>query len=702
MLGCYLHDNRRGYMKAILIGILIIALSGVGTAASPSTSGVDLLSASTVGESKLYQFEAASNTTEQAPDVPPRHQDPDTIEDKSNLNQLERALSRSLNRKLSVSSNRLNNSEYQRARELLGEEYRVDLQRYSAIAEETDSGPKLTQYRTAQSTNQEYVNSTEKYERAKRAYEQARTSGSEQAARSAARELVTAADDINRTSDETIQAYQALDNSTNTNFTDEVQRVETRRAEAQQTREEITDDQLVETTLSVTANQSDVSFTEPLLIRGRLQTVANDSVESQRVELTVNERSYTVALDSTGTFQQQVKPNDIWESGPIEIQYIPDTQSPYLGATATPSVTVTPTPTAVTVENITQSATYDDPLRVRGTLTAAAAGAPVPGAPVTLRIDGQPLETVQTTSGGQFQITGRVPPRVPAGTVPANVGLEPSQLALTPSVSEIPVEIAPTETNLTLSARPAAAGEMIVSGELRSVRGRAVPGMPVSVEIDNTTVGSVNTSQQGQFNDRFVLPETTDSSGAVHISTRFTGSESNLEAATARTSVGVSIFDTSSSDSSEYLTILLLLLGVVSIIAILVALWLWWWSSSEQSNPKRPSVVEDSSGATSDSAKSDRLLTAADEALQEGASESAAKLAYTAVREHFDSDVPVSETATHWEWYQACAATGVDQLSEIQSLIEDFEQVTFAPPTDQTTEISDRMVSTAHQLIETE
>ena len=69
------------------------------------------------------------------------------------------------------------------------------------------------------------------------------------------------------------------------------------------------------------------------------------------------------------------------------------------------------------------------------------------------------------------------------------------------------------------------------------------------------------------------------------------------------------------------------------------------------------------------------------------------------MRRYFSTSVEANEAATHWEWYQACTTAGVDQLSDIQSLIEDFEQVTFAPPSEQTKAVADRVVSTARKLI---
>jgi len=223
--------------------------------------------------------------------------------------------------------------------------------------------------------------------------------------------------------------------------------------------------------------------------------------------------------------------------------------------------------------------------------------------------------------------------------------------------------------------------------------------MPVAVTIDDTTVGTIETDQAGTFNETFVLPETTDTSGTVDIRAQFLGAESNLEAATATTTVSVNVFDTTTVGNPARL---LLLLGLVSVAVAIAGWWLWRRSPTEQPTTSVAPTSERDGEINTETPDSEFLLEAANEALEEGSGESAAKLAYAAVRRYIGSEVVVSESATHWEWYQACTAAGLDQLSELRSFTEDFEQVTFAPTTDQTMETADRMVSTARQLIANE
>jgi len=681
-------------LSCVFIGILLVASSGVAAAMStPVSTGA---STPLVGGTVVLQSgSGAANTT----DLPPPHRNPDTIEDSSDLSRLESVLSGSLNGRLSESLASLDADDYERARELLGDEYTADLERYRGIAEETGSTAQTDDYQTAQTSQQEYVESVAQYEETQQEYEQARESGNDQRARELARELVNTGEEVNRTAERVSQTYQRLDQTTAANFTDEVQTIERRQTTVQRTRQDLTEGQLVETSLSVTASQSSISFTDSLQIRGELRTATGGSIESQRIQLVVDEQSYTVDINPDGTFQQRLQPSDVWQSGPIAVEYVPDPQSVYLGATATLPVSIEPTETTVRIDTLSEQASFDTPVQLQGTLETADTGDPVPAAPVSLRLSGEPTETVRTTTAGEFQIEGNVSPRVPAGQITAQIGLEPSQLALTGSQRESSIEITSTETNLTMTAMPASAGRMAVSGELRSVGDRAVSTMPVRVAIDNTTVGTVATDQTGTFNETFVLPETTDASGAVHIDGAFAGEDSNLEAASATTTVNVGVFDTTTVSNPAGL---LLLLGVVSIVVAISGWWFWRRSPSEQPDTSGANIADRVGEGTVETSDSTLLLTAADEALHEGSSESAAKLAYAAVRRYIGSEVTASETATHWEWYHACTDAGVDQLSVLRSFIEDFEQVTFAPTTEQTMETVDQMISTARQLISDE
>jgi len=286
-------------------------------------------------------------------------------------------------------------------------------------------------------------------------------------------------------------------------------------------------------------------------------------------------------------------------------------------------------------------------------------------------------------------------------------------LALEPSQAETPVQIEPTNTSLTVDAAESAPAEIQVRGQLQSEGGRVVSSMPVSIRIGDTDVTTLQTDDRGRFETTVTPPETVGSGESVIVAAQFSGADSNLQAATATTTLALPQASgsaagggTTGGDSGlrgfpiDALGVLLLI-GIAFVAA--VTGWWLWQRRQVQAVPADTTPTESGTESAPESSErlseTDRLLEAANEALTNQESESAVQFAYIAVRRYFSTSVEANEAATHWEWYQACTTAGVDQLSDIQSLIEDFEQVTFAPPSEQTKAVADRVVSTARKLI---
>jgi hypothetical protein len=293
------------------------------------------------------------------------------------------------------------------------------------------------------------------------------------------------------------------------------------------------------------------------------------------------------------------------------------------------------------------------------------------------------------------------------------VELGSSPLALEPSQTETTVEIEPTNTSLTVDEAESSLTAIQVRGQLQSAGGRVVSSMPVSIRIAETDITTITTDDRGRFETSVTPPETVGSRESVIVTAQFSGVDSNLQADTAtttlalpQTSASTAVGGATGGDSGlGGLSIgslwMLLLLGM-ALVAAVVGWWLWQWRPDETSTADTAPTDSGGNPAPESSerlSETDRLLEAANEALNNQESESAVQFAYIAVRRYFSTSVEANETATHWEWYQACTTAGVDQLSEIQSLIEDFEQVTFAPPTEQTKAVANRVVSTARRLI---
>jgi len=425
----------------------------------------------------------------------------------------------------------------------------------------------------------------------------------------------------------------------------------------------------------------------------------------------IQDQSYTVDLDSSGEFELTVRPEGVWETADdLQLRYSPAGSSEYLGSQANLSVAVEPTATTIELDSVSERASYDEPITVTGTLTATDTGEPVPTAPVELSVAGSRLSTTETTTDGQFEFEGEIPGSVDTGETAATVELSASSLALDHSRAETSVDIAPAETEIAVDATviEEVDTEPLVElrGSLESADGRAVESMPVSLSVAGTEVDVVETDSDGTFVEKVSFPDDADPDEEVLIEATFEGSGSNLESAASSTTVVVpeTVLESVGLEfiSGSQLTVGVLLFGLMVVLGAVGWVFRRQSSTPDQiTTPHSQSDVATENAAAETNAKQD-LLDAAAASLDDGANESAATLAYAAVRRQLDDDVEVGETATPWEWYRGCVAAGVDQLSEVETLVEAFEQVTFAPETAENAAAAQRAVSTARQVVAAE
>lgn len=650
------------------------------------------------------------NSTETADDLPP-HLNPDDVDTAGDLGGLETFLRSGLDGQLADSLANMDEGDYERARAVLGEEYEGDLSRYRDLAADLDTEAQAELFGAAQSEQQEFVDAVESYETTREEYEQAREDGDSERARELARELAAAADSIDSSGEGLSGTYQSLDNETDQDYTEPIENIENRRTEARNTSQQISESELTVTTLSTTTTQSAVSFTDGLSITGELQTDDGDPIDQRQAQFVIQDQSYTVDLDSSGEFELTVRPDGVWETADdLQLRYSPAGSSEYLGSQANLSVAVEPTATTIELDSVSERASYDDPIAVTGTLTATDTGEPVPTAPVELSVAGSQLSTTETTTDGQFEFEGEIPASVDTGETAATVELSASSLALDHSRAETSVDIASTEAEIAVDATviEEADTEPVVElrGSLESADGRAVESMPVSLSVAGTEVDVVETDSDGTFVEQVSFPDDADPDEEVLIEATFEGSGSNLEPAVSSTTVVVpeTVLESvgAGSVSGSQLAVGVLLFGLMVVLGAVGWVFRRQSTTTDQvTTPHSESDVSTENAAAETNAKQD-LLDAAAASLDDGANESAATLAYAAVRRQLDDDVEVGETATPWEWYRGCVAAGVDQLSEVETLVEAFEQVTFAPETAENAAAAQRAVSTARQVVAAE
>ena len=106
-----------------------------------------------IGVSNAQAPESPTNETA----TPPIHQNPDNVSARSNLSELGAHFTGELSTRLIASTANINQSRYERARELIGDEYELNLSDYRAVALELDESERTELFNQIQSDQQQYI-----------------------------------------------------------------------------------------------------------------------------------------------------------------------------------------------------------------------------------------------------------------------------------------------------------------------------------------------------------------------------------------------------------------------------------------------------------------------------------------------------------------------------------------------------------------
>jgi hypothetical protein len=709
-------DCRGSPTKAVILSVVVLlTVFFVGSAVVGATPGAErepttvetvsesalLQSGTTASEPVLLQSGTAANSSQSA-DLPPPHRNPAEIESGSNIQQLESLLRGSIDGNLSASLQNLDQGDYERAREQLGEDFEEDLRRYVESSDEFDAEAQAELLSSLESDQEAYIDAVEAYNTTQTEYEAARNAGEAARARELGRELTRQAERVETTSGSAVDNYRQLGEITGQSFDERIAQIEQRRTDANATATAVSAEEFTATSLSVTANRSTVGFTDAIGLTGEIRTADGSLIDSREATIQANGRQYPVDVGSDGAFEVDVQPSGVWtDTDQLAVSYRPANDSTLLGSNTTVPISVVDTETRVRLDAVSDQASYDSPIVVNGTLLTTETGAPVPATPVSIRVDGSQVATTQTATDGTFSVRSPVPTDVAAGPTTVEFYLFPSSRALTGAATETTVRIEETEpvmsVNATVVEGADAEQRLAVDGQLLSPDGRPVADEPVTVSINGDEVGELTTDSEGAFVGQFAPPDGVSAGSEAVVEATFASQESNLLMATGSTTVSLpeTLLETVGLSPEDAA-----LIGVGALVGLagVLAGAVWWLRQTPTQQELSVDDLQSHSPAPADGVDADDLLSAAADQLEAGENETAATAAYVAARRGLRGTVDVEAAATHWEWYQACAAAGVDQLSEIETLVEAFEQVTFAPDSDENPAAASRAVSTARQL----
>jgi hypothetical protein len=684
-------------LSCLLALLLVGSLLAVGPSVAVTTPNSDSTTDVSTQPSVLTQQTTPTNNTTV------RQEDPDSVGEDGDLERVESQLARSLASRLGDSTVQISQGEYDRARDLLGNDYDRDLGKYIDVAGETGSEDTAERFEEASTQTQEYADAVESYRETREEYEEARANGNTERARALARDLQEDADRVNRTASTLSETYETLGNETNVDFSKSTENVETTRTNITEGTERIVQTEFTKTRLSVSASETTVSFTDPLQLTGQLTTVNGTALADRSVMLRLGGQRQTVETDADGRFSTQYRPTTLLTGDQsLTVAYVPASDSLYTGSSETLSVTVSAVTPTVGVTTTTPQAAYNESVVVSGRVTVEEID--TAAVPVTLAVDGVRLGSTETDSNGTFTVRGRLPATIQPGSQALTVRVGETDRAVSAVETREELTVTETATQLSLDAEAVSPETVELSGRLvaESSTGSGVSDAVVTITQNGSVVGTLSTDGAGGFSMQLV-PDALDGRTAT-VQVAFGGDGTNLQSATATTQVqlpaasegsGASSPGGSRGESSGLVSFLQsapLAVGgtLLGVIVLGAAGGLWFVRQRDDESD----MTSDAGAATAETTQTTARTSAdkpirsfisnATDSLHANAPEDAVQYAYAAVRAGLEIESEEtsdqSDTQTHWEFYETATPTlSADEQSALQTLTESFERATFTP-----------------------
>ena len=192
---------------------------------------------------------------------------------------------------------------------------------------------------------------------------------------------------------------------------------------------------------------------------------------------------------------------------------------------------------AISLTTSPQKAEYGDEIYIEGVLKVAKNGTGIPYTNIIIEIYGKPITSVTTDKSGHYNYSHTVTYKKP-GSYPINVKFIPFSEPLLSSYASSSFDLVPTNTSLTIYAKPAEGifGNTIhISGSLISKNNYRIPDAGISISLGNLTIGSVRTDANGTYAYDLLVQDLAE---GVHIlQANFNPDEQPLIKSSATTSI---------------------------------------------------------------------------------------------------------------------------------------------------------------------
>ncbi|WP_340681252.1 hypothetical protein [Natrinema gelatinilyticum] len=652
------------------------------------TSGIGMANpASAADDDAVYRVAVQQNET-----TP--HRNPNKYSEDGDLEGVERWLADYLSTQLSEGAIQLSEGEYELASDYVGEEYRERLGQYVDVAGQTDGESQEDEFKEAGEKQSQLSETVQEYWETKDEYEAAREAGNEERARELARELETLANETESLGGSVRTSYDEIEDQTNADLSEADTAIEDV-TETIQTEQEVVREQLFkETELTLTPERETISFLEPLVAAGELRTADGTPIANERIKLAVGNHTEWVTTDAAGGFTFEYRPtNEQLSTDELTVQYVPKSQSVYLGDESNVSVSIEQAEPTVSLDEVSREVSYGDEAAVAGEL--AVDGIPVDGVTLAVFMEGEKIGTT-TVTDGVFDGTVTVPASVPDGEAELDVRLPFDDQALAATTATTTVTVRETESELSIEGASTGDREITVNGTLGTVDGDGVAGETVQLRVDGTVVGNVTTEAGGTFGETVSVPDSV-SEGDVTVTAVYEGNGSNLAPSTADTVVTV-------SEAGMQLPASVWLAGGFLVVSA-ASLGLWWYRRSAAELPSdgpagdwqstldgttaadEPPADDGQSpldGTTAADNPSDPsldtitpLLERAHEQLTHGQSDDATRTSYAAVRRALAARIDKQGALTHWEFYQTYCSNYETDAGLLFEITQGYERAAF-------------------------
>ena len=635
----------------------------------------------------ITQENTTATTNETA--TPPAHANPDDVGSSRELSTLDARFQAILAGRLITSTTAVNQSEYERAQELIGEEYEFNLSDYRTIATELDASERAELFERVKTDQQEFIDDVQQIRSLRQEYEAARQAGDEARARSVARELSQKTANFSANATTLNTEYESLSNETDISFDPAIKDINETRVSIQSTTTNITNTEFRSTNLSAQINRSNISFAVPGRITGRIALSNGTGLSGRVVTVAVGGRSYEVRTSPNGRFQIPYRPVAVrTNSTNVSVRYVPDNASVYQQASDTVAVNISSVNASVEAFDAPTNVAFRDSVRFNGRVVYDSRT--VEALPLSIQTRNVSLITTTTEAGGKFQGKTKFPANINDGEQAFVVQTGLNRSVQVESAQTVFVDV--TQTQIRAQIKNRSISTVTISGRLRTASGLGVANQTVQLTAGPQQV-TTQTASDGSFIAQLSLTSGSLAAGDDTVTVAFNGGPAtNIGPASAFVEVSPasveSLFDQVSTSEQGIPWRGMGIVGAVIATsggALAVGSRRGWFELRLPEVRDDETVADGGMMETTKPASAETPevetpveLTRIQTRLNRGELETAVLDSYGRVWEALQAEVP-SNPQSHWGLYQASVEHDVGIDTELRTLTATYEQTAYGP-----------------------